>query len=148
MASICGEGWDCKVQLKGCFKVMPDNAIEILGAGERRRRWSVEEKLRLVAECEEPGAVLRAVAARHDVYPTLLGTWRRQVRRGQLASSKAPGLIPVRIAESNTQGSSEPAPEPAASAKIEITLPDGCRVRVGNDVTLTTLRRVMAVLRG
>jgi transposase len=51
---------------------MPDNPIEILGARERRRRWSMEEKLRLVAECEEPGAVLRVVAAPHDVYPTLL----------------------------------------------------------------------------
>jgi transposase len=127
---------------------MPDNAIEILGARERRRRWSVEEKLRLVAECEEPAAGLRSVAARHDVYPTLLGTWRRQARRGQLASPTTQSLIPVRIAESSTQGPPVPAPEPAAPATMEITLPNGCRVRVGNDVTLATLRRVMTVLRG
>lgn len=29
---------------------MPDSPIEILGARERRRRWSVDEKLRIVAE--------------------------------------------------------------------------------------------------
>ncbi len=31
---------------------------------------------------------------------------------------------------------------------IEISLPDGSRVRVGSDVNLTALRRVMTVLRG
>jgi hypothetical protein len=36
---------------------------------------------------------------------------------------------------------------PAADT-IEITLPDGSRVRVGNDVSLAALRRVMTVLRG
>ncbi len=41
----------------------------------------------------------------------------------------------------------EPAPPPAADM-IEISLPDGSRVRVGSDVNLTALRRVMTVLRG
>ena len=73
---------------------MPDNPIEILGARERRRRWSVEEKLQLVAECEEPGATLRAVAARHDISPTRLRRWRRQVRRGQLMSAGTFAKLP------------------------------------------------------
>ena len=34
-----------------------------------------------------------------------------------------------------------------ADGKIEITLPDGTLVKVGHDVGLTTLRRVMTVLR-
>ena len=97
MASICGEGCDCKVQLKGRFKVMPDNPIEILGARERRRRWSMEEKLRLVAECEEPGAVLRVVAARHDTRERTSETDRsypdpttgQQVTTDQLVTSNA-----------------------------------------------------------
>ena len=129
---------------------MPDNPIEILGARERRRRWSVEEKLRLVAECEEAGATLRAVAARHDIYPTLLGTWRRQVRRGQLVGSQPPSLVPVRIADSRISAPSTPTrlAEAATSTTIEITLADGCCVRVGNDVTLAMLRRVMTALRG
>jgi transposase len=129
---------------------MPESPIEILGARERRRRWSVEEKLRLVAECEEPGATLRAVAARHDIYPTLLGTWRRQVRRGQLVSAQACGLVPVRIVDGNAPSHSATMrlAESATPATIEITLPDGCRVRVGNDVTLSALRRVMTAVRG
>ncbi|MBN8902521.1 MAG: transposase [Rhodospirillales bacterium] len=39
---------------------MPDSPIEILGARERRRRWSVDEKLRIVAESHEPGGSVRA----------------------------------------------------------------------------------------
>jgi hypothetical protein len=39
------------------------------------------------------------------------------------------------------------ADRPAADT-IEISLPDGSRVRVGSDVNLTALRRVMTVLRG
>jgi hypothetical protein len=45
-----------------------------------------------------------------------------------------------------------PAPSrsvPAASdGNIEITLADGTRIRAGHDVSLATLRRVMAALRG
>ncbi len=49
----------------------------------------------------------------------------------------------------------EPAPTPAqvvreqrAAEAIEIVLPDGLRLRVGNDIGLAALRRVMSVLRG
>ena len=80
---------DLKGRPKVDLKVMPDNPIEILGGRERRRRWSVDQKLRIVAEAEEPGASIVAVAARHDVYPSLLHTWRRQFRRGHLVTQDA-----------------------------------------------------------
>jgi transposase-like protein len=59
-----------------------DGVVEIISGRERRRRWSAEDKLRLVAETYEPGAAIRAVAARHGVCESLLFTWRRQVREG------------------------------------------------------------------
>jgi hypothetical protein len=37
--------------------------------------------------------------------------------------------------------------ERLSGGKIEITLPDGTSVKVGHDVGLVTLRRVMSVLR-
>ena len=63
---------------------MSSGAIEIITGRERRRRWSTQEKLRIVAETEEGGVHIGEVAARHDVYPSLLSTWRRQVREGRL----------------------------------------------------------------
>jgi transposase len=147
---ICGEGDDLKAHLKVDLKVMSNGPIEILGARERRRRWSVEEKLRLVAECDEPDAVLRSVAARHDIYPNLLRTWRRQARQGQLRAEQSLQLLPVQVTETPmlVAGASASRSTKSIAGTIEITLPDGCRVNVGNDVTLAMLRRVMTVLRG
>ena len=40
---------------------------EILAGPERRRRWSEEEKVRVVAEATMPGAQLAEIARRHGV---------------------------------------------------------------------------------
>ncbi|HZX69846.1 MAG TPA: transposase [Rhodanobacter sp.] len=129
---------------------MPDSTIEIINGREGRRRWGVEEKLRIVAETHEPGATVGAVAARHDVYPSLLRTWRRQVRNGHLAAEQALPFVPVRLTGPPSPAS---AIAPAvnnhpASDTIEIVLPDGSRVRVGSGVNLNALRRVVTALRG
>jgi transposase len=129
---------------------MPDSTIEIINGREGRRRWGVEEKLRIVAETHEPGATVGAVAARHDVYPSLLRTWRRQVRDGHLVAVPARHFVPVRLTD---PPSLAPAAAPAvnntlATDSIEIVLPDGSRVRVGNGVNLNALRRVVTALRG
>jgi transposase len=129
---------------------MSNGPIEIIGGRERRRRWAAEEKLRIVAETHEPGASVRVVAARHDVYPNLLRTWRRQVREGRLVAAPPARFMPVRVAETTPMAAGI-APlnrDPAAGETVEIVLPDGLRVRVGNDVGLVALRRIMKVLRG
>ena len=58
--------------------------INVLGA-ERRRRWSYDEKVRLVEETLQAG---ETVARRHGVAHSLLFTWRRQMdQRRQLHRS-------------------------------------------------------------
>ena len=39
--------------------------LAIISGVERRRRWSVPDKLRIVAEADEPGAKVAEVARRH-----------------------------------------------------------------------------------
>jgi transposase len=128
---------------------MPDT-IEIINGREGRRRWGVEEKLRIVAESHEPGATVGAVAARHDVYPSLLRAWRRQVRDGYLAAAQAQHFVPVRLTDppSPMSATAATANTHAASDTIEIVLRDGSRVRVGSGVNLSALRRVVTALRG
>lgn len=129
---------------------MAEGTVEVLTGRERRRRWSVEDKLRIVAATYEPGACVRQVAASHDIYPGLLFTWRRQVREGTLAAPPMPTFVPVRTAAAVPVVPPEPLEKmPAREAgRIEIELRDGSRVRVGADVSLTALRRVLAALRG
>jgi transposase len=129
---------------------MSNGAVEIIVGGDRRRRWGLEEKLRIVAETQEPGACIREVAARPDVYPSLLHNWRRQAREGRLAAMPPASFVPVRVA-AREPIATEPLPPADARQTtdiIEIVLPDGSQVRVGNAVNLSALRRVMTVLRG
>jgi transposase len=75
-----------------------DGVVEIITGRERRRRWNTTEKLRLVAETEEGGTSVRAVAARHGICDSLLFTWRRQVREGALvAEPNIPMFVPVQM---------------------------------------------------
>ena|SRR5579864_8038732 len=130
--------------------------MEIITGVERRRRWRVEDKLRIVAETEQPGACFVDVARRHEVCRSLLWNWRRQVRRGILRADPAPVFLPVRLTgqqlplDANCHRSPVTPRTNAAvtDGKIEITLTDGTVVRAGHDISLVTLRRVMAALRG
>ncbi|CAH2603397.1 transposase [Rhodovastum atsumiense] len=128
--------------------------MEIITGVERRRRWRLEEKLRIVAEAEEPGANLTEVARRHDVSRALLWNWRRQVRNGELALPTTAQFLPVQMVAEAPAMPAEPLalprrqPAVAGDAVIEIGLPDGTTVRVGRDVGAVALRRVLGALRG
>jgi len=65
-------------------RVMSDEyqRIEIITGTERRRRWSVDEKLRIVEETLVSGDSVSAVARRHGVAPNLLYRWRRLMTEG------------------------------------------------------------------
>lgn len=57
---------------------------EILVGPERRRRWSVGEKLRIVREAFAPGAHVSDVARRRDVSRGQIYQWRAELRDGLL----------------------------------------------------------------
>ena len=127
--------------------------MEIITGVERRRRWRLEDKLRIVAETHKPGACVSQVARCHQVSRGLLTSWRTQFRRGTLG--QAPSFVPVRLLEHGadlpTASAVAPAPSPAPSRPdrhVEISLPDGTVVRVAEEIGAGALRRVLAALRG
>ena len=70
---------------------------KVLGI-ERRRRWSKDEKARIVEETLMPEAVVSEVARRHGVAQSLLFTWRRLARTAQPAAKRDGSiLLPVEI---------------------------------------------------
>ena len=130
--------------------------MEIITGVERRRRWSLEEKLRIVAETERSGAGIAEIARRYEVSRGLLWNWRSQARRGVLRPEPPPVFLPVQTINEPANGHDAKHVEPSSGTevgpatsggKVEITLPDGTSVKVGQDVGLVTLRRVMSVLR-
>lgn len=123
--------------------------VEIITGVARRRRFSIEEKLRLLDAAFAPGVNASEVARRHGLHVSLLFRWRREHRRGRLARAltPSPSFVPVQV-------TAEPAPHDATAARtgaagrIEIVLPGGLLVRVDRQVDTEALRRVLGVLEG
>src|SRR5579864_1421013 len=91
--------------------------VEVLDGVERRRRWSREDKARIVEDTLAPGAKVSEVARRHGISPSLVFTWRRQSRANQEPAPVVPRLAAVRIADASTEAgnlttSEQPRPGP------------------------------------
>ena len=129
-------------------KVRSVSRLEVVETG-RRRRWSDEEKLRIVAESYAGPRRVASTARRHGISRSLLTTWRRAWRAGLLGAHEVPGFSPVIVA-------SDPAPlasghevrSLAVAGRMEIELGNGRRVTVGADVDGAALARVLAALEG
>ena len=117
--------------------------LEVITGVGRRRRWSLEEKARIVAESLDPATTSSAVARRYGLHVSQLFTWRqqRQRRASSVETSGTPGFVPVLVAEGGP-----PAPAEMAG-RMEIALGPAV-IRVGADVDAAALRRVLEVVRG
>jgi transposase len=127
--------------------------VEVLGGVERRRRWSHDDKMRIVEETLVPGAKVTEVARRNGVAASVVFTWRRQARTVEKAGVC---FTPVRI-DAADAGSEDTKllpeddrrlrPVPAArTGLIEIDLGNRRRIRVDAQVDADALARVLDVL--
>src|SRR5437868_4717189 len=64
-------------------------AVTVLPGPERRRRWTMAEKLRIVKESLAAGVNVAELARRHDIHPHLLHAWRKPARTGLLSGTPA-----------------------------------------------------------
>lgn len=126
--------------------------LEVVSTGARRR-WTLEEKQRIVAESHGGPRLVSVTARRNGLSTSQLFTWRRLAREGRLNGDAVPALVAVEI-------TSTPAPTPTSAPQvlpsapaqrsgagiIEIEL-GGCRVRVDRDVDTETLQLVLELLR-
>ena len=127
--------------------------VEVLDGLERRRRWSQDDKARIVEETLAPGAKVTEVARRNGVAASVVFTWRRQART---IEQVGPRFAPVQIAaaeavEEHLKPASEDdrrmRPVPAArNGLIEIDLGNRRHIRVDAHVDPEALARVLDVL--
>ena len=134
---------------------MTKHPIEVITSVERRRRWSHEDKERLVAACLEPGAVLSEIARAAGIHVSQLFRWRKELcqieePRPETAST----LVPVILSEAQPAAppiSSEP-PVPSHSRRkrsdVTIDLGRGRRVRVDSDIDTEALGRILDCVLG
>ena len=126
--------------------------VEIITV-ERRRRWSDEDKRRIVAETFEPNASVSSIAKRHGLHPGQVFDWRRVFHddgHGRRSVRGRAAFAPVVVEESPERPPSLSPPDAAraagSSGRIEIALGRGRRVVVGFDVDTAALRRVLDAL--
>jgi len=128
--------------------------VEVLDGLERRRRWSQDDKARIVEETLAPGAKVTDVARRNGVAASVVFTWRRQART---VEKVGPCFAPVQIAtavETGEENSKPPSEDdrrmrqlPASrTGLIEIDLGNRRRIRVDAQVDPEALARVLDVL--
>ena len=124
---------------------------EVLVGPERRRRWSVEEKLRILAQSLAPGSSVMLVCRMHGIGSGQLYTWRRQFRTGELTGF-APVMVAPPVGElAAASAPADPAPiladaERPADGMIEVELPSGVKLRITGAVDEAALRRVLSAL--
>src|SRR3954452_9957630 len=123
--------------------------VEILTGPGRRRRWSAEEKARIVGETLVPGARVSEVARRWQVCSQQVFSWRRAARQdmtttpARTAKSVTPEFIPI-VSEAM---SAAPVPRAVSAATvIEVRLA-GAVVRVVSGLDDAQLTAVLQAVR-
>jgi transposase len=151
---------------KSSHMTAPTHRIEVITRGERRRRWSIEEKREIVAESLGPGIRPSEVIHKYGITSGQLYAWRQQLTRRVDGQSARPPASFARVdvatgeravqAASVTEAPATPAAKPQAQVPaiamprakglIEIVLPGGTSVRVDAHVDDRALRCVLDAL--
>ena len=146
--------------------------IEVITGTGRRRRWSGDDKARILFESLQPGVNVSEVARRHGLSPQQLFAWRNAARTGVAESAEVhepsevramahkrsvdaavPAFAPVIVGEPAALQAPQtpPARQLAQSGTntpglIEITLGDAT-VRVSGQVETQIIAAVMRAVR-
>lgn len=116
----------------------------------KRRKWSVEEKRRIVAQARVPGVSVSQVARRYDMNANLIFKWLRDPRFASAADdgtdgpASATSFLPVELAAAPRLDPpvTEPVSAPEAS-KLEIVLANGHRISVSGAYDPDALSRLV-----
>jgi transposase len=111
--------------------------ITLLTGPERRRRWSDDERRRILVAAFTPGAVVATVSRQFEVSTSLIYKWRQQALACEPAAAFAPAVMLA---------------EPVATAPVDTTaiiveLSNGARLRIGSHVPAALVTASLRALR-
>ena len=83
----------------------PVRRVEIINGIGGRRRWSMDDKARIVEETLAAGAVVSEIARRHGLSPQQLFGWRRDARRSVVVGEAAdpPRFVPAVVEQAKPE---------------------------------------------
>lgn len=116
--------------------------VEIWTGPERRRRWSEEDKLRILREAAQSDESAASVARRHDLFPQQLYAWRRLFRADALEIG-AGSFAPVEIVGDDRISAEEWI---GCDERIEIVLRNGRILRLDGRLPDDGLGRLVRVV--
>ena len=109
----------------------------------RRRRWTDDEKLRIVLESLQTPRAVSSTARRHGISRSLLLIWRRSFEASAVDPERPkPAFVPAMVVEE----AMSPVLPKAPSSQMVIDFGEHGRVIVDAGVDAEALARVLAVL--
>lgn len=117
--------------------------LEVVETG-RRRRWSDDEKLRIVLESLAAPRAISSTARRHGISRSLLMRWRRAFCPEPMGpGAQQTGFVRAMVASAETVAAEPSAP---ASGRMVIEIGKDRRVIVDAGVDAVALERMLRVL--
>jgi transposase len=131
----------------------PVRRLEVFTRAGRRRRWSDEDKARIVAEIVASGDSVCSVARGHGLSPQQLFGWRRQLREAagdhskieavQFVPAVVDAVVPAPAVDQCKTLRCKPKP---AGGIIEIEV-DGITIRAGRGADATMIASIVQALK-
>ncbi|WP_291830021.1 transposase [Bosea sp. (in: a-proteobacteria)] len=116
--------------------------MEVITGAGGRRRWTVDDKARIVEETLEPGASVSMVARRHGLTPQQVFAWRREAR--QRSDEAGPRFIPAIVEAASTPRQRRQQAAPMVLIELEI---GGVRMRIGDGAKASIVSAVIRALK-
>jgi transposase len=120
---------------------------EVFTGPERRRRWSVEQKLAIVEEVGVNGWTVSDVARRHAVGRQNIYHWHRELRHKGLwpRGGEMPMFLPVELEAAKIVDTTT-GMKAAAVAEVTIVFANGRQLRCRADLPETELARLLQAI--
>jgi transposase len=105
---------------------------------ERRRRWSEDERRRILSAAFAPGAVVADVARQLEVSISLIYKWRQQSLVGEARATFTP------VVRASDRGA---AVAPAEASAIVVEFGTGARLTIGAQAPAVLVTAILRALR-
>ena len=135
---------DAKVE--SMLRSTPEVFGEVLPGLSKRRDWSTEEKLRILAQGSAPGSSPALTCRMHRISSGQFYTWRKQFRSGALTGFMPVSMVPD-IPALPAAAPVETPPATLVAGHVEVELPNGVKLRVKGEVDAGALRQILSALR-